>query len=65
MAEDAEGNLATSFNGSVSVALAANPGSSTLGGTLSVSASGGLATFSDLTLSSVGSGYTLQLFARD
>ena len=34
-AEDAYGNLATSFGGSVAVALASNPGSSTLGGIVS------------------------------
>ena len=34
-AENAQGTAATGFNGSVTVALAANPGGSTLGGTLS------------------------------
>ena len=58
-AEDAEGNLATGFTGSETVALASNPGSSTLGGTLTVSAASGIATFSGLTLNKVGSGYTL------
>ena len=58
-AEDAEGNLATGFTGSETVALASNPGSSTLGGTLTVSATSGVASFSGLTLNKVGSGYTL------
>ena len=49
-AEDGSGNLITSFNGTVTVALANNPGGATLGGTLSVQASGGVATFSGLTL---------------
>ena len=58
-AEDAEGNVATGFTGSETVALASNPGSSTLGGTLTVSAASGIATFSGLTLNKVGSEYTL------
>ena len=60
-AEDAEGNLATSFNGSVSVAIFTNPGSSTLGGTTTVSAASGLAVFSDLALSNTGVGYELSI----
>ncbi len=58
-AVDAEGNVATGFNGSETVALASNPGSSTLGGTLTISAVRGVATFSNLTLNLVDSGYTL------
>jgi virginiamycin B lyase len=58
-AEDSSGNLVSSFNGTVTVALASNPGGSTLGGTLSVQASGGVATFSGLTLNNAGSGYVL------
>jgi hypothetical protein len=58
-AEDGAGNLITSFNGTVTVALSINPGSATLGGTLSVQASGGVATFSGLTLNKAASGYTL------
>ena len=58
-AEDIDGNVATSFTGSETIALAANPGSSTLGGTLTVSATNGIATFTGLTLNTVGSGYTL------
>ena len=59
MAEDAQGNIATGFSGNVTVALVSNPGSDTLGGTLSASATGGVATFSNLTLNNVDSGYTL------
>jgi hypothetical protein len=58
-AEDSSGNPITSFNGTVTVALASNPGGATLGGTLTVTASGGVATFSGLTLTTAASGYTL------
>ena len=43
------------------VALANNPTGASLGGTLSVTASQGVATFSGLTINKVGTGYTLQL----
>ena len=58
-AEDSSGNLITSFNGTVTVGLASNPGGTTLGGTLTVAASGGVASFSGLTLTKVASGYTI------
>ena len=58
-AQDSSGNLLTSFNGPVTVGLFNNPGGATLGGTLTVTASGGVATFSDLTLTRAASGYTL------
>jgi hypothetical protein len=57
--QDAFGNPTPSFVGSVTVALGANPGSATLGGTLSHTAVSGAATFADLTVNKVGSGYTL------
>ncbi len=59
-AEDSYGNVDSKFNGGVTVALGNNPGSTTLGGTLSVNARSGVATFSDLTLKKPGTGYTLQ-----
>jgi streptogramin lyase len=59
--EDAYGNVVTTATNIVSVAMAANPTGATLGGTLSVSASDGVATFSNLTINKVGDGYTLQL----
>ncbi len=59
-AEDQYGNLATSFNSTVTIALGSNPGSSTLGGILTVTAVNGVATFSKLTLNKVGTGYTLK-----
>ena len=58
-AEDSSGNPVTSFNGTVTVGLASNPGGTTLGGTVTVAASGGVATFSGLTLTKAASGYTL------
>jgi len=60
-AEDTSGNLDSSFNGTVTVALANNPGGATLGGTLTVTASGGFATFSGLSLTKAASGYTLNV----
>ena len=51
----------TTATNTISVALAANPGGATLGGTLSISASGGVATFSNLTINKVANGYTLKL----
>jgi streptogramin lyase len=58
-AEDSSGNPITTFNGTVTVAIANNPGGAALGGTLSVTASSGVATFSGLTLNKAASGYTL------
>ncbi len=52
------------FNGDVTVALASGP-TSQLGGTLTVQASGGIATFSNLTVGTVGSGYTLAVSGTD
>jgi hypothetical protein len=60
-AEDAFGNLATSFNGSETLSLASNPGGATLGGSTTVTAGGGMATFSGLTLDRPGSPYTIQV----
>ncbi len=59
--EDASGKGFTSFKGSVTIALSSNPGKSTLGGTLTVTAKSGVATFSGLTLKEAGTGYTLEL----
>ena len=61
-AEDSSGNLNTSFDGFATSALATNPGGAILGGTLSVKATGGVATFSGLTLNEPGIGDTLQVF---
>lgn len=57
--KDAQGNVATSFSGSVSVALGSNVGGAVLSGTTTVTAVAGVATFSTLSLDKVGAGYTL------
>jgi len=57
---DSHGNVATSFNGLVTLTLAANPGGSSLGGTLTVQAVNGVATFAGLTLNKAGAGYRFQ-----
>src|SRR5262249_10310236 len=57
---DPYGNLVTGDNtDQVTVALGNNPGGATLGGTTTVTVSGGVATFADLSVSQAGSGYTL------
>ena len=53
------GALKTAYNGPVTVALANNPGGSVLNGTTTVTAAGGVATFNGLSVSNVGTGYTL------
>jgi hypothetical protein len=60
-AEDSSGNLDPYFDGTMTVALASNPGGDTLGGTLTVTAAKGVATFSGLTLTRAAAGYTLQV----
>jgi len=58
-AQDVFDNTATSYGGPVTVTLGANPGSATLGGTLTRDALFGVAPFADLNLDKVGTGYTL------
>src|SRR5438093_1518200 len=58
-ARDAQGNVATDFTGTVTVALGVNPGGATLSGTTSLTAVSGVATFSSLSIDKVGTGYTL------
>jgi hypothetical protein len=58
-AEDSFGTLDTTYTGTVTAAIGTNPGSGTLSGTLAVAASGGVATFSNLSINKVGVGYTL------
>jgi len=58
-AYDPFGNIATGFAGTVTAAIGANPGSGTLAGTASQSASAGVATFVDLSINKAGVGYTL------
>jgi hypothetical protein len=57
---DAYNNLVTSDNtDQVTVRLGANPSGGTLGGTTTVTVSGGVATFGNLSINAVGNGYTL------
>ncbi len=59
LVQDAGGNTVTSSTASVTMAIGTNPGGGTLSGTLAVAASGGVATFSNLSINKVGTGYTL------
>ncbi len=53
--------MVTTASGTVSVAFASNPTGATLGGTLTVTASQGVASFTNLTINKIGSGYTLRV----
>jgi len=57
--EDALGNVATSSNASVTIAIGTNAGGGTLTGTTTVAAVAGVATFANLAIAAVGTGYTL------
>jgi parallel beta-helix repeat protein len=63
VAEDDLGEVATNWTGQVTVALSTNPTGATLGGTLMVNAAAGVATFSDLTVSTPGTDYVLDASA--
>ena len=56
---DATNAVITAFNGTVALSIGSNPGGSTLGGTSSVSAVSGVATFSAFKLDKAGTGYTV------
>src|SRR5439155_822465 len=58
-AQDAQGNTATPFTGSIGLAIVSNPGGGTLAGTTSVAAVSGVATFANVSIDKVGTGYTL------
>jgi hypothetical protein len=58
-AVDSLGHAVTSFSGPITVALGANPGSATLGGTLTANAVDGVATFANVLLTKAASAYTL------
>ena len=62
-AQDQYGNTVTTFTGLVTLAIATNPGASTLGGSASVNAVLGVASFSANTLNHVGTGYALSATA--
>ncbi|GMU57910.1 MAG: hypothetical protein AMXMBFR33_70560 [Candidatus Xenobia bacterium] len=60
---DSNSNLVTTATDTITLSLSSNPGGATLSGTLSASAVNGVATFSDLSLNQVGTGYALQASA--
>jgi hypothetical protein len=64
-ARDPFGNDATPFTGNVSIAIGTDPSilGAHLGGTTTVAAVSGVATFDDLTLDQIGTGYTLRVTA--
>jgi hypothetical protein len=62
---DTAGSTVTSFTDTVSLALGSNPKGGRLYGTLSVAARNGVATFSDLTVDSAATGYTLRANATN
>jgi hypothetical protein len=57
--QDAAGQTVPGRTDPVTIRIVTNPGNATLGGQLTRNAVNGVATFSDLTLSLVGDGYTL------
>lgn len=56
---DQFGNLETNANDTITLAIGTNPASASLNGTTSKAAVGGVATFSDINIEKVGTGYTL------
>jgi len=63
--QDASNATVTSFNGPVTIAIAAGTGiiGAGLGGTVTVNAVNGVATFSDLSIAKAGTGYKLTVSA--
>jgi hypothetical protein len=60
--QDANGNIVPSSTDNITLAFSTDPsaGAATLGGTLTVAAASGLATFNDISLDKAFTGYTLQ-----
>ncbi len=58
---DAYGNVVTSDNTNITIAIGNNPSAGTLSGTLTVAASSGVATFNGLSINNLGTGYTLSV----
>src|SRR6185295_19185645 len=56
---DASNNVVGGFTGSITVAIGTNPGGGTLSGTLTVTATSGVATFANLSINSAANGYML------
>ncbi len=59
-AEDKLGDVASTYNGNVTLALLTNPGGSVLSGVLTEKALNGVASFSGLSLNKAGMGYELK-----
>ncbi len=59
--EDSRGVVQTGYNGPVTIALVSGPGGGTLGGTMTVQASHGIATFTGLTIGQAAGDYTIRL----
>ena len=58
--EDAYGNLENGFDGGINLALGSNPAGGSLGGDLTLQATGGVADFSGLILTTAGSGFSIE-----
>src|SRR5947199_61941 len=58
-ARDSLGNTATSFSGTVTVAIGSNPAGGSLSGTKNQTAGSGVASFADLSIDKASAGYTL------
>lgn len=58
-AEDSTGAVVPTYAGTITVAIGANPSGGSLGGSTTVAADSGLATFSGLSIDTAGTGYTL------
>ena len=63
--QDANGALVPAFNGPVTISFGTNAGAGILGGTATVTAVNGVATFTDLFVNAAGSGYTLVASANN
>ena len=59
-AKDAFGNTVTSYATGISLQIAVNPGSATLGGAGPITPASGVATFPAVTVSALGTGYKLR-----
>jgi hypothetical protein len=59
--EDSQGGIDPGYNGTLTIALANNPTNANLGGTLTATAVNGIAVFDGLSISQLGTGYTLQI----
>ncbi len=60
---DVFGNLVTSATDAITISIGTNPAGGILGGTVTVSAVGGIASFGDLTIDAAGTGYILDAAA--